>query len=161
IVINAAVSLGPATLPSGTAGTAYSQTITASNGTGNKSVSYSLTGTLPAGLNFSTPSPATNSFTISGTPTAAGTVNIQVTATDTVGAQATLSYTLTIKAGTATHFTVSAPGSATQGQSFSFAVTALDAFNNTATGYAGTVHFTSTDPLATLPANATLSNGAG
>jgi hypothetical protein len=34
-------------------------------------------------------------------------------------------------------------------------VTALDAFGNTATGYTGTVAFSSTDPLATLPANFT------
>lgn len=40
-------------------------------------------------------------------------------------------------------------------------MTALDQFNNTATGYAGTVHFTSTDGLATLPANSTLTNGVG
>jgi len=30
-------------------------------------------------------------------------------------------------------------------------VTALDAFHNTATGYSGTVHFTSSDLLASLP----------
>ena len=40
-------------------------------------------------------------------------------------------------------------------------MTALDAFNNTSTGYAGTVHFTGTDGAAVLPANSTLSNGAG
>src|SRR5207245_9564921 len=62
---------------------------------------------------------------------------------------------------TATHLTVSAPGSATAGNSFSLTVTALDAFNNTAAGYAGTVHFTSSDGVATLPANSTLTNGAG
>src|SRR5205823_375522 len=36
-----------------------------------------------------------------------------------------------------------------------FTVTARDAFGNTATGYAGTVHFTSSDPQAVLPANYT------
>ena len=44
---------------------------------------------------------------------------------------------------------------------FNFTVTALDQFNNPATGYAGTVHFTSSDGTATLPANATLTNGVG
>src|SRR5262249_23644112 len=34
-------------------------------------------------------------------------------------------------------------------------VLALDAFGNTATGYRGSVHFTSTDPQATLPADYT------
>jgi probable HAF family extracellular repeat protein len=39
-------------------------------------------------------------------------------------------------------------------------VTALDASNNLVTSYSGTVHFTSTDGQATLPANSTLTNGA-
>jgi hypothetical protein len=34
-----------------------------------------------------------------------------------------------------------------------FVVTALDQYGNTATGYTGTVHFTSTDPRAALPAD--------
>ena len=63
--------------------------------------------------------------------------------------------------GIATNFTVSAPATATAGTTFSFTVTALDAFNNTATGYSGTVNFTSTDGSATLPANTTLTNGTG
>src|SRR5262249_49120671 len=60
-----------------------------------------------------------------------------------------------------THFTVSAPAAATAGAAFSFNVTALDASNATVTGYAGTVHFTSNDGSAILPANATLANGVG
>src|SRR5205823_828717 len=56
---------------------------------------------------------------------------------------------------------MTAPASATAGNTFSFTVTALDAFNNTATGYAGTVHFASSDAVATLPANSTLTNGTG
>src|SRR5207253_33754 len=61
----------------------------------------------------------------------------------------------------ATHFTVSAPASATAGSAFNCTVTALDACNNTATRYTGTVHFTSSDGAATLPANSTLTNGTG
>ena len=61
----------------------------------------------------------------------------------------------------ATHFTVSAPATATTAASFSFTVTALDANNNTVSGYTGTVHFTSTDPAAVVPSNATLTNGTG
>ncbi len=34
-------------------------------------------------------------------------------------------------------------------------VTALDEYDNTATGYTGTINFTSTDPRAVLPANYT------
>ena len=61
----------------------------------------------------------------------------------------------------ATHFAVSAPPSAVPGAAFSITVTALDSSNNTVTAYAGTVHFSSTDSAAVLPANATLTNGTG
>src|SRR5205085_1470354 len=44
---------------------------------------------------------------------------------------------------------------------FTFPVTALDQFNNIATAYTGTVHFTSSDSAASLPADATLTNGTG
>ncbi len=49
----------------------------------------------------------------------------------------------------------------TAGVAHSVTVTAQDAFGNTATGYVGTVHFTSTDGQATVPANYTFTNGAG
>ena len=39
------------------------------------------------------------------------------------------------------------------GKAFSVTVTVMDAFNNTATGYSGTVAITSSDSLAVLPAN--------
>ena len=54
--------------------TAFSQTFTASGGTGP--YSYALTGALPAGLSFS-------GSTLSGTPTAPGSYPVTVTATDT------------------------------------------------------------------------------
>ena len=61
----------------------------------------------------------------------------------------------------ATHFSVSAPASATVGSAFNFTVTAQDQFNNTAISYAGALHFTSTDAAAVLPPNSTLINGVG
>ncbi|SPF48862.1 exported hypothetical protein [Candidatus Sulfopaludibacter sp. SbA4] len=61
--------------------------------------------------------------------------------------------------GPATRFTVSAAASASAGTAINFTVTALDANNNTATGYSGKVHFTSSDSAATLPADATLASG--
>ena len=42
-----------------------------------------------------------------------------------------------------------------------FTVTPQDQFNNTATGYSGTVHFTSSDTQAVLPADTALTNGTG
>ncbi|HYV36642.1 MAG TPA: NHL repeat-containing protein, partial [Gemmataceae bacterium] len=57
--------------------------------------------------------------------------------------------------------TVTAPSSVTAGTGMNFTVTALDQHNATATGYAGTVHFTSSDGQAVLSADATLTNGIG
>jgi hypothetical protein len=84
----------------------------------------------------------------------------------TISAKDTLATSITGTSGgtavnpaAATHFAVSAPAAAAAQTAFQVTVTALDQFNNTATGYAGTVHFTSSDGSATLPANATLTSG--
>jgi hypothetical protein len=98
---------------------------------------------------------ASASFTANGT---AGGYSVAATATGL----ATVNFSLTNTVGAATHFSVSAPSSATSGTSFNVTVTALDAGNHTATGYAGTLHFTSSDAAATsLPSNSTLTAGTG
>src|ERR1700736_6021018 len=61
----------------------------------------------------------------------------------------------------ATHFSVSGPTTETSGTPFNITVTALDAANNAVASYSGTLHFTSTDGKAVLPANSVLTNGAG
>ena len=62
----------------------------------------------------------------------------------------------------ATHFTVTAsPANATAGMQQTLTVTALDADGNVVTGYAGTVHITSSDGQAVLPPDATLTSGVG
>lgn len=48
---------------------------------------------------------------------------------------------------------VTAPGSSRTGDSIAVTVTAKDMLGNTQSGYTGTVHFTSSDGLATLPAD--------
>ncbi len=55
------------------------------------------------------------------------------------------------------------PAGVTAGTPFSVTVTAQDQYGNTATGYNGTVRFTSTDTGSgvSLPANSTLTNGTG
>jgi hypothetical protein len=53
----------------------------------------------------------------------------------------------------ADHFTLSAPTSATAGQTVPLTLTAWDHYGNIATGYTGTVTFASTDPQAALPAS--------
>src|SRR5206468_2800991 len=58
-------------------------------------------------------------------------------------------------------FGVVAPANAITGIPFSFTVKAQDQFGNAAPSYSGTVHFTSSDPGANLPANSTQSSGQG
>lgn len=79
---------------------------------------------------------------------------LQATAA-TLPGKAAISNPFNIGARPATHFSVTAPATAQSGVPFSFTVTALDAANGVATGYAGAVHFTSSDPQATLPPNYT------
>jgi len=61
----------------------------------------------------------------------------------------------------ATQFSVTGPASSGDGFSFTFTLTALDAENNVAASYSGTVQFTSSDPAAKLPPNSKLTNGTG
>lgn len=84
-----------------------------------------------------------------------------ISATDTLAPITGTSNAVVVSAAPATHFRVQAPGSATAGNSFNFAVTALDQYNNTDDAYAGLVHFTSSDGAATLPADSTLTFGVG
>jgi len=72
-----------------------------------------------------------------------------------------LAYLLTPVAAPATHLGVTALASADSGTPTTITVTALDANNNTATTYAGTVQLTSSDSYAELPASATLTSGVG
>jgi len=61
----------------------------------------------------------------------------------------------------ATHFSITAQASSTVGAAFNFTVTALDASNNVASKYPGTVQVTSSDIQAVLsPPNSTLVNGS-
>jgi hypothetical protein len=78
----------PTVLTVGTVGTAYSQTITASGGSG--SCIYAETGTLPTGVLLS------SAGVLSGTPTVSGIYTFTVTATDTNGCQASQTYSVTI-----------------------------------------------------------------
>jgi len=64
-----------------------------------------------------------------------------------------------VVANTATHFAVSAPANIPGGTAFNVTVTALDAFENVATGYTRTIHFTTTAASAVLPADYTFVAG--
>jgi hypothetical protein len=64
-----------------------------------------------------------------------------------------------VSAGAATHLKATAQTTAVAGKAFGVVVKALDAYGNVATSYTGTVHLTSTDASAVLPANGVLYSG--
>jgi len=80
----------------------------------------------------------------------AGTIILLFTAPTLTKAQ---SNSIVVNPAAASRLSIAAPASTTAGLPFSITVTAYDAYNNIATGYQGTVHFTSSDGLATLPKN--------
>jgi photosystem II stability/assembly factor-like uncharacterized protein len=77
------------------------------------------------------------------------------------GVLSATSPTIPVAPGPTTELVVSAPPTATAGTPFDFEVDSFDAFGNPTPGYTGTLHFTSTDPIATLPADSTLAGGTG
>jgi hypothetical protein len=147
-----------------TAGAPFSFTTTALDPFGNTDTGYAgtvhfvnsdSTGTAPANSTLTN-----GAVTLSATMRRAG--SWAITATDTVmPAINGTSSAINVSPAAATHLAVFAPASAQAGSPFGFSVVALDPFGNTATGYAGTMHFTSSDGSATLPANSTLTSGAG
>ena len=83
------ISVNPATLPNGTVGVGYNQTLTVSGGTVPYSFATSA-GTLPTGIMLS------SDGVLSGTPSAGGTFSFTVQATDANGCTGTRAYTVTI-----------------------------------------------------------------
>jgi hypothetical protein len=77
----------------------------------------------------------------------------------TVQAQATGFTTLTqietVVPGITSQFKLTAPSAVTRGVAFNVTVTAQDKYGNTTPTYTGTIHFTSSDGAAVLPANYT------
>ena len=80
-----------------------------------------------------------------------------ITATDTSFSGFTVTATIDVVPANAASLTVTAPSGATAGTPVSVTVTAKDEYNNIATGYSGSVQFTSTDSgsASVLPSNYT------
>ena len=117
-------------------------------------------GTFSNGMGTITVNTNANGVATAGTFTANGKLG-SYTVTVAASPAPNATFNLTNNPGAATHYLVTGPANATGGIAFNITVTAQDSFNNTATGYAGTVHFTSSDGLAVLPGNSTLSSGVG
>jgi predicted secreted protein len=158
--------LAVAGLPSPTvAGVAHSLTVTAKDAYGNTATGYTgkvhFTSSDPAAVLPADATLTDGVGTFSVTLKTAGTRS--VTATDTVTPSITGSQSaIVVNPGSATHLAVSGlPSPTVAGVAHNLTVTARDAYGNTATGYTGSVHFTSSDPAAALPANAALTAGVG
>jgi FG-GAP-like repeat/FG-GAP repeat len=144
-----------------TAGVAGGFTVTAKNADGTTAAGYTGTvhftssdgqAVLPAFYTFTAVDGGVHTF--SAILETAGTQSI--TATDTLTLSLTGSETgVTVNPAAASNFDVVAPAGGTAGSAFSVTVTALDPYNNTATGYTGAVHFTSSDGQAILPSDYT------
>ncbi|MEA0735870.1 putative Ig domain-containing protein [Xanthomonas campestris pv. campestris] len=143
---DAVVTVGPASLPSATAGSAYSQNLSASGGTAPYTFTVTA-GALPAGLTLS---PA---GVLSGTPTATGSFNFTATATDSGGSPTSgnRAYTLTVAGATVTLPATTLPAG-TAGQAYSGAL-------NPATG--GIPPYTYAVTAGALPAGITLNGSSG
>lgn len=161
VVVPAAASVFVFTgLPaSTTAGVPQTFTITAQDGFGNVapyfgSVSFSSSdsqASLPSFYTFGLADASSHTF--SATLRTAGAQSLRVadffTGTPS-GAQA-----ITVNPAAAATFAVAGFPATTAGVAHSLTVTARDAFGNVATGYTGTATFSSSDPIASLPANYT------
>jgi hypothetical protein len=163
------IVVGPATLTtfavsgfpkSDVAGASHGFTVRAVDAYGNTVSSYRgtvhLTGTdvktvLPPDYTFTATDAGSHTFSV--TLKTAGTQSIR--ARDTVTATITALQTgIVVIPAAASVLTVSGvPTTDAAGTSHSMTVKVLDAYGNTATAYRGSVHFTSTDPKAVLPAD--------
>jgi hypothetical protein len=115
IVINPPVGVTTTSLPDGTVGQSYNQTLAASGGTGARTWSITA-GALPTNLSLD---PATG--TISGSPTVTGTFDFTVRSTDSIGAAATQDLSITITSPPPTISSIS-PNKVNAGQSANFTI---------------------------------------
>ena len=150
-----------------TAGQSFTFTVSAQDQFGNADPAYAgrihfTSSDTSAGVVLPADSTLTSGQgTFSATLIATGPQTI--TATDTATASITGTLTTSVRAAAAASLSLSAPASATAGQAAALSVTAKDQFGNVATGYTGTIHFTSSDTSAgvVLPPDSRLTNGQG
>ena len=147
-----------------TAGSSFVATVTALDAYGNTATSYRGTvhftstdngaqTSLPDDYTFTAGDAGTHGFPV--TLTSAGNRTVTVAdGTRTAGTP------VAVEAGGATHLVIAGPDAAvTAGDAFDVTVSVEDAFGNPVPSFAGTVHLTSSDPDASLPADYTFTPG--
>jgi phospholipase C len=149
-----------------TAGRALTVTVTAEDGFGNTVTGYrgkvdftssDAQAVLPADYAFKAADQGVRTFTVRLKTAGAQTVTV----TDTTTVTVTGSSSVAVSAASASQVVLIAPTSVTHGTAFSFTVKVLDAYGNLATGYTGTLAFSSSDTAAVLPAHYTFTSGDG
>jgi uncharacterized repeat protein (TIGR03803 family) len=142
------------------AGTAQTFTLTVLNPDGTTDAGYTGTvhftstdpqAVLPIDYTFTAADAGVHTF--AATLKTAGAQSIM--ATDTISVLIAGSVSTTVTPAAASVLLIGGPSAVTSGVAFSITVTVLDAYGNVATGYTGTVHFSSSDTMASLPANYT------
>ena len=140
------------------AGVAFPVTVSATDLAGNPKPDFAGTVTLLSS------DPRVAAFSYAFTPADGGRHTFPAIALTTVGPQSltatsafigTGSQAITVGIGPAARLGVTAPGLSAAGDPVPLTIIALDSYGNMGAGYAGTVHFTSSDPQAVLPADYT------
>jgi hypothetical protein len=139
----------------------YNNTVTGYTGTAVFSSADPYGASLPAAYSFTAADGGVHTFAGAATLYTAGIWN--VTATDTSNPALTGSAGISIVAAGPDHFLITASATTSvAGTPFDITVTVQDAYNNTVTGYTGTVSFFSADPYgASLPAAYTFTAADG
>jgi hypothetical protein len=148
-----------------TAGVAQTITVTALNANGTVNTGYTGTvqftssdpqAVLPPNYTFTAADQGVHTF--SATLKTAGTQSITATDTTTGSITGTESGIAVNPAAAASLSITGLPSSVKAGSAYTFTVTAYDPYGNTASGYRGAVHFTSSDQKAKLPSNYTFTS---
>jgi hypothetical protein len=144
------------------AGVSHSVTVKAFDAYGNVATGYLGTihftssdtkATLPADYTFTSADKGVHTFSLALVLKTAGSQWVR--ATDKTTASITGAQTVTVTPGAAKTLSVGTFNPFPAGSTHSVTVKALDAYGNVATAYLGTIHFTSSDTKATLPADYT------
>ncbi len=147
-----------------TSGASHPFTVTAKDASNNTVIGYTGTVTISTTDPLATP-PGPYHFVAGDHGVHAFAMALEkvgtwsITATD--GSASGSQTGITVNPGGAASLSITGayPSTTVAGDPHNLTVTITDAAGNIATGYRGTVHFTSTDPAAVLPANHTFTSG--